>query len=234
MQKNQLFKSPLSKDYWILSSKELKSTNMLVLAAVITALRIAIKMLKIPVGPNLNITFGFFINAVGSMIYGPVVAVIASAISDTVGAILFPSGTYFFPYIFTEISGGVIFALFFYRAKITNLRIILARFAVTVITNLLIDPTITYYYYLFYLGKSYTFFSIPRIIKNLALFPLQCLLLIIFLNVVIPITNRFGYTYMGKVSLKPEKKDIILIAVLTLVSAVCVVLYYVYKGVITF
>ena len=148
--------------------------------------------------------------------------------------ILFPSGTYFFPYIFTEISGGVIFALFFYRAKITNLRIILARFAVTVITNLLIDPTITYYYYLFYLGKSYTFFSIPRIIKNLALFPLQCLLLIIFLNVVIPITNRFGYTYMGKVSLKPEKKDYIIIAVLTVVSAICVVLYYIYKGVITF
>lgn len=234
MQKNQIFKSPLSKDYWKLSALELKSTNMLVLAAIITALRIAVKMLKIPIGPNLNITFGFFINAVGSMIYGPVVAIIASAISDTAGALLFPSGTYFFPYIFTEIAGGVIFALFFYRAKITNLRIILARFSVTVICNLIMDPIITYYYYLFYMGKSYSIFSLPRIIKNVALFPVQCLLLIIFLNVVIPVTNRFGYTYTGKVTLKPQKKDVLLIAVLTVVSALCVVFYYVWKGVITF
>jgi len=232
MQKNQLFKSPLSKDYWKFSARELSSTQILVLAAVITALRIGIKSLKIPVGPNLNITFGFFINAVGSMIYGPVVAIIASAISDTLGAIIFPSGTYFFPYIFTEISGGVIFALFFYRAKITNLRIILARFFVTVICNLMIDPTVTYFYYLFYSGKSYSIFSLPRIIKNVALFPVQCLLLIIFLNVVIPVTNRFGYTYTGKVSLKPQKKDIILIVLLTVLSALFVVFYYVYKGVI--
>ena len=58
--------------------------------------------------------------------------------------------------------------------------------------------------------------------------------MIIFLNVVIPVTNRFGYTYTGKVTLKPQKKDVLLIAVLTVVSALCVVFYYVWKGVITF
>ena len=99
MNKTQLFETPFSKEYWRLAAGELRSTKILVLAAILTALRIAVKSLAIPVGPNLNITFGFLINATGSMIYGPIVAILTSAISDTLGAILFPHGAYFFPFI---------------------------------------------------------------------------------------------------------------------------------------
>lgn len=53
----KLFATPFSAEYWRLSANELKSTRVLVLAALLTALRIAIKSLKIPVGPNLTITF---------------------------------------------------------------------------------------------------------------------------------------------------------------------------------
>ena len=63
------------------------------------------------------------------MIFGPVVAIIAAAISDTLGCILFPTGVYFFPFIFTEIAGSLIFALFLYRAPLTNLRVTLSASA---------------------------------------------------------------------------------------------------------
>ena len=225
----RLFDTPFSGDYWKLAAGELKSTRMLVIAALLTALRIAVKSLRIPVGPNLNITFGFIVNATGSMIYGPVVAIIASAISDTVGAILFPSGTYFFPFIFEEIAGGLLFALFYYRAKLSTLRVTLGRFAVTVIVNLMINPVIMYYYYLFYLGKSYKILSLPRMVKNVVLFPLQSLVLVILFNALLPHTNKMGLTFTGATKLQFEKKDWINLAALTAVSALCIVLYYVFK-----
>ena len=227
----EVFRTPLSGRYWKLAAMELKYTRILVLAAVLTAMRIAIKSLSIPIGPNLNITFGFIFNAVGSMIYGPVVAILTSAISDTLGAILFPTGTYFFPFIFEEIAGGVIFALFYYRAKLSSLRIIMGRFAVTVIVNLMINPFIMYYYYLFVLGKSYEIFTLPKLIKNLALFPVQSLILVVLFNAVLPFTKQMGLTYHDGEPLQIRKKDVIVIIVLTVLSAAAIAGYYWYKSV---
>ena len=224
-----LFTTPFSREYWRLAAGEMKITRTLVLAALLTALRIAIKSFRIPVGPNLNITFGFLVNSVGSMIYGPVVAIVASAISDTLGAILFPSGTYFFPFIFEEIAGGVLFALFYYRARLSTTRVILGRFSVTAVCNLLLNPILMYYYYYFVLGKSYTIFSLPRVIKNLALFPLQCLVLVVLFNALVPFTNRMGLTYTDVTKLEIQKKDIVWLVVLTILSAAFVAGYYLYK-----
>ena len=224
-----LFMTPFHTRYWGLAARELKSIRVLAIAAVLTALRIAIKALTIPVGPYLNITFGFLVNSVGSMIYGPVVAVITSAISDTLGAVLFPTGTYFFPYIFEEIMGGVLFALFYYRARITTLRVMLGRFEVTVICNLLLNPFISIFYFKYVLGKSYTFFTLPRLIKNLALFPLQTLILVLLFNALLPFTNKQQLTFTGKTKIEIHKKDVIVLAAMTLASALFIVLYYWYS-----
>ena len=203
---------------------------MLVIAAMLTALRIALKSVEIPIGPSLNITFGFLVNSVGSMIYGPVVAIAASAVSDTLGAILFSKGTYFFPFIFVEIASGLIFALFYYRAKITTLRIILGRFAVVAVCNLLLNPIILYYYYELVLGKSYTLYTLPRIIKNLVLFPAESLVLVLLFNALLPATNRMGLTFTGKRDLKFTKRDIIIMIVLVLVSAAAIAGWLIYKS----
>ena len=47
---NQLFPTPFSRKYWECASAEMKSTRILVIAALLTALRIAVKALTIPVG----------------------------------------------------------------------------------------------------------------------------------------------------------------------------------------
>ena len=230
--RRQLFAAPFSAAYWRLAAAEMKSTRMLVLAAVLTALRIAIKSLSIPIGPNLNITFGFLINSIGSMIYGPVVAILASAVSDTLGAVLFPSGPYFFPFIFVEIAGGLIFALFFYRARISTMRVLLGRFSVTLVCNIILNPILLYYYYLMYMGTSYSILSLPRMIKNLALFPLQSLVMVILFNAVLPLTNRMGLTYTGETKLKFGKREIITLVILTAVSALAIAGYYWYRGLV--
>ena len=222
----KVFKTPFSAEYWQLALREMTSLRIIILAALVTAMRIAVKSISIPVGPNLNITAGFIFNAVGSMIYGPVVAILASAVSDTLGAVLFPHGAYFFPFIFEEIAGGLIFALFYYRAKLSAARVILGRFAVTVIVNLMISPCIMYYYYKLVLGKSYTFLSLPRMIKNVTLFPLQSLLLIVLFNLLTPVTNAMELTFTGKEKLELSRNNVVLIASLTAVSAAAIAIYY--------
>lgn len=228
----KLFATPFSAEYWRLSASELKSTKMLAMAALLTALRIAIKSAKIPIGPDLTITFGFVVNALGSAIYGPVMAILTSTVSDLVGAILFPSGTFFLPFTFVEIAGGVLFALFFYRARITTMRIVLARFSVTAVCNLVLNSICMYYYYLFYMGTTYTLFTVPRTVKNLALFPLQSLILVLFFNALLPITNRMELTYTCSGRLEIKRHEIVAIILLTIAAALAVAGFYWYKGLI--
>lgn len=227
---HRLFPHPFSSGYWKCAAGELKSLRVLVVAALITALRIAIKSVKIPILPGLNITFGFLFNATGSLIYGPIVAILTSAISDTLGAILFPSGVYFVPFIFEEIAGGVLFALFYYRARLSVFRVALGRFAVTVLVNLMLSPFIQIFYYQYVLGKSYAFLSLPRMIKNAALFPVQTLILVLLFKALIPLTNRPGLTHTGTTRLTIQKKDVITLIVLTLISAGAIALYALYQA----
>ncbi len=225
---SQTFSTPFSRDYWRCAAAELKSTRMLVFAALMIALRVALKSLAIPVGDNLFIYVGFFVNALGAMVFGPVVALLAAAVSDTLGALLFPTGAYFFPFIFVEMLGSLLFALFLYRARITAWRIIFSRFAVSFLCNLVLTPFIMYYYYLFVLGKTYRLLSLPRVVKNLALLPAECVLLVLFLGVMVPLMNRLHFTdyVIPTDGIRLTRKHGAVIAGLFLLAALFVAFYY--------
>lgn len=225
-----LFKHPFSVKYWQTAAGELKKPQMLAIAAMLIALRVAIKSLAIPVGENLYIYIGFFVNALGAMIFGPVIATVAAAVSDTLGALIFPTGAYFFPFIFVEMLGSFLFAISLYRTKITASRIIVSRFLVSFFCNIVLNPIIMVFYYRMFYGKSYNLLSMTRIIKNLALLPLEALLLIIFLRAIIPVTNRMKLTYTGEEKIHITKKSVLLLVALTLIAIIAVVLYYVYRS----
>ena len=119
-----LYKTPLSAAYWRDAAAELKDTKMLVFAALMIALRVALKLISIPIAPNLDINTAFLANALGAMVYGPVVASLSAIISDVLGVML-QGDPYFPPFVLTEIAGSLIFALFLYRTKVTPTRVIL-------------------------------------------------------------------------------------------------------------
>lgn len=226
-QENDVFLTPFSVAYWRLAIKQLYDVRMLCIAAILVALRVAMKSLVIPVGENLNITVGFFVNALGAMIFGPAIAFIGAAISDTLGAILFPTGVYFFPFIFVEIAGSVIFALFLFRTKLSATRIILSRFAVSFVCNLILNPAIMIWYYKFLNNnKTYKFITLPRVVKNVALFPLEAFLLVLFLGALTPALKRFGLIPKSQEKFEFTKKHIVLLAVLFVISVAFVALYY--------
>ena len=225
----ELYPHPFSKAYWKQAASEFKKTNVLIFAALMIALRVVLKSLAIPIAADLKINIAFFINAYGAMVFGPVVAIVAAAISDTLGCILFPSGAYFFPFIFIEISGSLTFAMCLYRAKVSTKRVMLSRFIIDFGVNIVLNTPVMMWYYQIFYGKYYAWFDLLRIVKNLAMFPFESILLTLFLRLVIPPTKRLGYIYTDNEALKFTKKNVITLIALFLVGAAAVTGYAVYS-----
>lgn len=223
-------KTPLGarmKAYWLDAAKNFTKTKMLVYAALICALRIVVKALKIPVLPgNLTISFDAYVNALGSLVYGPLVGLLVGAVSDTIGALLFPSGTYFFPFIFVEMSSSFLFGLFLWKRKITVPRVILAKFAVSFFCNIILTTLVMKWFYA-YLGisKAYPFINLVRIVKNLILFPIEGILICFVLNAFMPPLKQLKLTQEGQMGLKPKMKDFILVGALLVLSIGLIVFY---------
>jgi len=135
---------------------------------------------------------------------------------------------YFFPFIFTEMAGSLVFALFLYRARVTATRVILSRFCVDFFVNIVMTSPIMAWYYHVVFNKSYALFQLPRIFKNLALFPLESVLLILFLMAMIPLAYRMHLGYDTGDRLLLKKRQAILLGVLFLFAAGCVAGYFVY------
>lgn len=227
MEKNpvKLFDTPFSKEYWKTAAAEFKNTKILIFAALMIALRVALKSVSIPIAENLRLGVGFLVNALGAMTFGPVVAIAAAIVSDTLGCLLFPTGPYFFPFILTEIAGSLIFALFLYRTRITVTRVVLSRFCVDFWVNIVLQTPIMYLYYQMMLGKSYTIFNLPRIVKNLVMFPLESLVLVVVLRALIPPLKSMGYVVSETARMEFSRKNIIILAALTAVGAAAAALY---------
>jgi ECF transporter S component (folate family) len=230
MQKNiKLFDTPFSKEYWKQAASELKNTKTLIFAALMIALRIALKSVSIYIAADLRISIEFLVNALGAMTFGPVVAIAGAAVSDTLGALLFPSGPYFFLFIFTEIAGSLVFALFFYRTRISVTKVILSRFCTNFFVNIVLQTPIMYLYYQMMLGKTYKIFNLPRMIKNLVLFPVESLLLVLFLRALIPPLKSLGYKVSDISNLHFTKKNIVTLVILTIIGVAAVVIYVLTK-----
>ena len=226
---NQLYDHPFSKAYWRDAAAEFRDPRMLIFAALMIAIRVALKPVKIPLGPSLDINSQFIVNAVGAMTFGPVVAIAAAAVSDTLGCLLFPNGPYFFPFIFTEIAGSLLFALFLYRAKITAKRVILCRFSVCFLVNLVLQTPIMIWYYRVAYGTQYAWMDIPRLLKNFVLFPLESVALIVVLRFLVPALNRQKMIRSQADDLRLNKKRVILLVSLTVVGLLCVGGYNIYS-----
>ena len=235
-QKNTtLFPSPFSKGYWRTAASELKDTKMLVVTALMIALRVALKPLAIPLGPQLSIQTAMLATALGAMIYGPVVAIPAAIISDTVGFMIYPTGDYFLPFVLTEIGSTMFYALLLYRAKVTPTRVMLSRFGICFFINVVLQQFIYAWWYA-YIGNPEQaresilgMMTVARIFKNLAMFPIESVVLTLFLKFLMPVTRRAGLTYGPDSDMKFDKKQVVTLVCLVLIGSVSAVGYLGYR-----
>ena len=188
-----LFHTPFTPAYWRLAWGECRSLKMLCLTAILTAICGILDIFFIPVvnANVLQIKFSFFAVALCAMICGPVLAVPAGFLIDTIGFLLGGNiaGGYFFGYAISSICSCVIFALCFYRAKkITVWRTALARFLVSALVNVLLGSV----WRQIIVGKGYWYYVGLAAVKNAALLPLEVAILIIFLRRMLPLLQRAG------------------------------------------
>ena len=231
---NNLYKTPFTPAYWRDACAELRDTKMLVFAALMIAIRVALKLVAIPLAPNLKINTAFLANALGAMVFGPVVAAVSAVVSDFLG-VLITGDVYFLPMVLLEISGSVLFALFLYRARVTPTRVILSRFAICLLVNVFLQTPLMMLYYKMMMGGSSYVLTVPKIIKNLFMFPIESVVLTVFLAFIQPITYRLKLTYDPGTKAAPAcemghkglftRKQIALLTVLFVFGCGCVAGY---------
>ena len=230
-----LYPHPFSRAYWADAAAELKDIKMLVVTALMIALRIALKPFAIYIGPQMAIQTATLATALGAMIYGPVVAIPAAIVSDTIGFMIFPTGDYFLPFMLTEIASTMIYALCLYRAKPSATRVMIARFLICFFVNVILQQVIFAWQYT-YMGNPEKakdsimgIMGVARIFKNLFFFPIESVVITLFLKVLVPITARAKLTYDSNANLSFTKKQIAVLVLLVVVGIGSAVGYLTYR-----
>ncbi|MBQ8835867.1 MAG: folate family ECF transporter S component [Oscillospiraceae bacterium] len=230
-----LYKKPFSRAYWRDAANELKDTKMLVVTALMIAVRIALKPLAIPLGPQLSIQTAMLATALGAMIFGPVVAIPAAVVSDTIGFMIYPTGDYFLPFMLTEIASTMFYALFLYRANVTPLRVMLSRFCICFFVNVVLQQFIYAWWYV-YIGNPEEakesilgIMTLSRILKNICMFPIESVVLTVFLRVLLPVTKRAKLTYGSDAEMKITAKQIVALVLLTAIGICSAIGYLGYR-----
>ena len=188
LKNSSLFKAPLSFAYWKTAADEIKKPKILAFAALVIAIRIIISSFFIPLPfGNLRIYFGFFANALGSLIYGPVVALFVGFIHDILSYSIAPSGAFFPGYTLTAMLGSFVYALFLYRARISVLRIALCKLSVNLFVNVLLGSLWSAILY----NKGYYYYMTTSILKNGTLLIPEIIVLVLFFQMMLPLISKY-------------------------------------------
>ena len=228
MQKRLSNPSVFSAAYWREAAANLKNPRMLVMAAMIIALRAICKMMEIPLAPGLNINVAGIFNSVGSMVYGPVVGLVGSIVSDPLGYLLHPDGPYFLPFMLVDMSSAFLYGLFFWKRPLTVGRTMGAKFTVNMVSNVVLTSFIMKWYYYIFFGvekaEAYNLINLTRIGKNLVMFPIEAIVITIVLGALAPALYRLRML-ADKPDLKLKWWHYVLVAALTLLSVGLVIFY---------
>ena len=213
-----------SANYWKDAARCFKSPKMLAYAALIVALRVVVKMFKIPIVSGVSLSFDCYFNSLGSVVYGPLVGLMVGAVSDTLGCILFPSGAYFPPFILVEMASSFIFALFFWKRKIGILRSVAAKFCVNFICNIIMTSVFIKWQY-----ANTPLINAVRIVKSLVLFPLEGVLIVIIISAAMPVLRSAGLVGCNYAKIDTRNKvKMIVVPLIFLLISVGIILFYIF------
>ena len=233
-QKTNKFHSIFTKAYWREAAGQFKNTKMLTIAALIVALRVAVKFARIPIAQGLAISLDGYVNSIGSVIYGPVVGLVVGAISDTLGCLITGRmGEYFPPFALVEMMSSFIFGLFFWNRRIRLSRALTAKFSVNLVCNIIMTSLFNKWMYFIYYGleraEAYNIINGVRIAKNLVMFPLEATIIVVVLSATIPMLTRLKlvdpkYCFVDR----PSNRKLMLEIVFFTVLSVALILFYIF------
>lgn len=226
--KSSLFQTPFSTQYFRCASADLRSVRMLTTTALLCAVCALIDTFFLPIGGAfLRIYFSFLIAGMLCMIAGPFLAIPAGFLVDTLSFLFSggdPSG-YFPGYALSSMLSFLIYALFFYRARLSLSRIFIARLTVNVLINVILGSVWKHMLY----GKAYIVYFVSGAIKNIALLPIEAAIMLILYRRMVPILQKM-HLIPADVSVTVRTRDYVFSAIAGVIGAAVLIVYYLYKN----
>lgn len=160
------------------SAKELSSLRTITAMAMLMALSLVLNIFaNIDFSDSLRLGFSFLATAMMGLLFGPVPAAIGAALVDMAQAFIKPTGPFFPGFTLTALLTGLVFGLFLYREKVTLLRLLFCR----LVTNLLLNVVLNSIWLKILYDKAFWAMLPVRIIKNIAMLPVEVLLMFLIL-----------------------------------------------------
>ncbi len=184
----------LHRSYWKAAVADLYSTRNLVFAALMVAMaRVLALIPSIPIA-HTRLSFSFPARAMCALVCGPVAGMVYGFVEDILGFILQPTGEFFFGYTISTMAGMLVYALCFYRRRVTVVRIVAANVVVNIFVNAMLGALWT----TMLRGGGYFGWFVPSLTKNLITIIPKSLVLYFFFQAMLPILGRIGVIAKGK------------------------------------
>lgn len=162
------------------SFRSLKKIRVLCYLSMLIALGVVLDFTSgIYITPEIKITFSFVAYGVCGALLGPVPAMICGALVDVIMWLIKPAGAFFPGYTLSAMLTGLIFGLFLYRAEGKKIWLLapLSKLCVNVLINIALNTC----WLKIFTGKAYIVLLSGRIIKNIAAWPIESLILVLII-----------------------------------------------------
>ena len=184
-----VYRTPFSAAYWRDAVNDFKKLRTLIFAALMVAACVALAQIpSIPINDGVRVTWGFLARSVCALVGGPVTALVFGFVEDTVSFLIHPTGPYFPGYTLTTMIGTFLYALFLYRAKVTVLRVFLAKLTTNAM-NVVLGSLWSAILY----SKGYLYYMTTSLVKNTLMLPVQTIMLVLLFGALLPILSRAGF-----------------------------------------
>lgn len=189
------FLSLVSSEFWRTAAAEYKSVRTLCIAALFVALHTVLSMFYIPISQSLQIQFTFIADVICGIICGPLVGILCGIAADLISFMMHPEWGFFPGYTLTCLLTFVVYGLYLYRRRLSVLRVLLARLTV----NLFINVGLGCVWSAMLYGKGYYYYFATSIIKNLAMLPVEVIVMCVVLRLLLPVLSNMNL-------IPPQKK----------------------------
>ena len=176
-----MFKFITSKKYWSEAASRLGDLRVMLICSMCIALSVILGYFYIPINESLYIRFTYLAASTVGLVAGPVAALVFGAAVDLVDFMLHPTNVFFFGYTISSMVGALIYALFYYRKRITVVRIIFCRLAVNLVVNVFLGALWSNILY----GKGYIYRLVISYIKNIVLLPVEVAVTVAFFSLLL-------------------------------------------------
>ena len=184
-----MYNSPFSRAFWRDSLENARSLKTMVICALCMAMSIILGYFYIPITESLSIRFTYLATSTVGLVAGPVAALIYGAAVDLLDFMMHPGFTFFFGYTLSAMVGAFFYAIFYYRQKITVLRILLCRLCV----NLIVNVGMGAYWSNMLYGKGFIYRVTTSFFKNIIMLPIDVIITVAFFSLLLPAFKSARY-----------------------------------------